>query len=217
VDIIRGIVKRWMKLKLKKILRKNLIWMMTVTSQQRKGALEQQHNLSNADITLTILEEGPVTITMEFVHLRKVVVDLLDLRDLMVSLVPLVYMDLLVGLDPKDHLDRRDDEELLDHQENQDYQETMSTHIVLYQEAREIEEHQANRAFQDDQDVLDLLDLREMLAYLLMVLLVNQVNLECLEKMVKMGDLDCQVDQAIKVPQEKETSPRISSIDNMLY
>ena len=217
MDIIRGIVKSRIKLKLKKTLRKNLSWMMTVTSKQRKGALEQQHNLSNADITLTILEEGPVTITMEFVHLGKVVVDLLDLRDLMVSLVPLVYMDLLVGLDSKDHLDRREDEELLDHKENQAYQETMSTHIVLHKEARDIEEHQANRAFQDDQDVLDVLDLREILACILMVLLVNQANLEYPEKMVKMGDPDCQVDQVIKVPQVKEISPRISSIDNMLY
>ena len=50
-----------------------------------------------------------------------------------------------------------------------------------------------------------------------MVLLMNQVNLEFLEKMVKMGDPDCQVDQVIKVPQVKGTSPRISSIDNMLY
>jgi len=124
--------------------------------------------------------------------------DHLDPLDLLVIQVSLVYMDHLVGLEPKNHLNKREEEELLDHKENQDYQETMSTHIVLHQEARGLEEH---LVFQDDQDIQEFPDLREMLACLLMVLLVSQVNLECLEKMEKMDDQDCQVDRVIKVLQ----------------
>ena len=191
-------------------------WMMIVILilQEKQGTPEQYQNQINADTASTTLEEDHVTITMEFVHSEKAVMDHMDLRELMVMLVPQVYMDHLVNLDPMGHQDKKENKDLLDHKENQDHQETMSSLIVLQQEAKEIKEDQENQVFQEDQVNPELLGPREILAYLLMVLLVSQVNLVCLEKMVKMDDRDCQVDQVIKVYLEQETSPESSTVNN---
>ena len=96
-------LRRWKILKLKRTLRKILRWMIIVILQEKQGTPEQYQNQISADTALTTLEEDHVTITMEFVHSGKAVMDHLDLRELMVMLVPQVYMDHLVNLDPMGH------------------------------------------------------------------------------------------------------------------
>ena len=52
--------------------------------QEKQGTPEQYQNQINADTASTTLEEDHVTITMEFVHSEKAVMDHVDLRELMV-------------------------------------------------------------------------------------------------------------------------------------
>ena len=199
----------WMTMKPKRPLR---------TMMEELPELLDIHTKSHANTTSIILVvKQLVSAIMVYVHLRRDVLDHMDLGDLMEMMAHLVLMDPKDHLDFQEHLEKKEEGAVEDHQENQDIQENMSIIIVLEMVPREIEADQVNLEIQDDLDHLDLLDLKVMLACLLMGHLVDLATLEHLGEMEKMDVQDFQEGQDRKDREVMEISPRSSTLVNMEY
>ena len=183
-------------LKIWKILKiMNMILWMVMMVMRMEELLGPFHTSKHADTKLHILMAKLVLALIMFVHLRRGLLDHMDLGDLMEMMAHLVLLGHLDHLDLQDHQEIKESEDLKDHQENQDTQENITIIIVLEMVPKEREDHQVNLAFQDHLDPQGCVDLKVMLACLLMDAMGSTVILEYLVGMEKMDVLDYQESQ----------------------